>query len=472
MNRKKLFTVAASVVLVFALAGPLAAQNPSSWRSSVTDLQTAFREVSKQVLPEVVEIDVVNVVERQTVNPFEFFFNFPFGPQQGPQAPSQPKQQYKQEGLGSGVIVEKRDKTVYILTNNHVVQGADEINISLYDGRKFTGELVGTDPLKDLALVSFETREDIPIAKLGDSDSMQVGDWVLAIGNPYGLESTVTAGIVSARGRNVSPGDQSFTDYIQTDAAINPGNSGGALVNLNGEVIGINTWIASKNGGNVGLGFAIPINNARRAINEFIETGSVQYAWLGVNMGDPTPLILEEMGLKDKQGAFVFNLYSDSPAMEGGILPGDLITRFGNTAITNSNDLSRAVATFSPGQNVSVDVIRDGRELSLNIRLDVRTIENQEIKPALWPGFSVVPLNKELQEQLRLPRNAGNVIIGAVAQDSPAAALGIRSGDVVRSINRRSVRNLQQFYEMISEGDSISLRVLRGDQELTFTLNK
>jgi S1-C subfamily serine protease len=230
------------------------------------DLQNAFRQVSQKVLPVVVEIDVVNIIERKTINPFEYFFRFPGTPNN---VEPQQTQKFRQEGLGSGVIVERRGKKVYILTNNHVVGEADEIKVNLYDGRSFPAKLVGKDPLKDLALISIETKEDVPIATMGNSDDVYVGDWVLAIGNPLGFESTVTAGIISAKGRSGT--GQSFTDYIQTDAAINPGNSGGALVNLKGEVIGINTFIASNSGGNIGLGFAIPINNARRAIDDFIE---------------------------------------------------------------------------------------------------------------------------------------------------------------------------------------------------------
>jgi serine protease Do len=263
-----------------------------------------------------------------------------------------------------------------------------------------------------------------------------------------------------------------YTDYIQTDAAINRGNSGGALVNLEGEVVGINTWIASTSGGSIGLGFAIPINNARRAIDEFIEKGSVDYAWLGVNMGDPGEAVMEEMDLGTRNGAFIFNVYGKSPAMKGGIQPGDLIVSLGGRTIENSNDLSRTVAALVPGEQVSVKVVREGRDTNLNVTLDVRTIEREGLKVTVWPGFSAVPVTQEIREQMRIPRNAGNILIGGVVDDSPASALGLQSGDVIKSINRRNVRNLKHFYELINENENLAMKVVRQGNELEYTLSK
>jgi S1-C subfamily serine protease len=299
---------------------------------------------------------------------------------------------------------------------------------------------------------------------------MWVGDWVLAIGNPLGFESTVTAGIVSAKGRNAN--GQNFTDYIQTDASINQGNSGGALVNLNGEVIGINTFIASTSGGNIGLGFAIPINNARRAIDDFIEKGSVDYAWLGVNMGDLNDILAEELDLDGKSGAFIYNVYGESPAMKGDIRPGDLVTRMAGRTIEDSDDLSRTVASLTPEESVAVTLIRDGRTVNITITLAVRTIERDGMKVNVWPGFSAVPVTSELRDQMRIPRNAGNVLIGGVVEDSPASALGLRSGDVIKTINRRSVRNLKHFYELVNSEERIELKITRQGNELEFTLSK
>jgi Do/DeqQ family serine protease len=460
------FIIALGILLtvsVFFAAAPLNAQS----RNAALELQNAFREVSSEVLPVVVQVNTVNVIERRTVNPFEFFFRFPNSPNQ-PEAPH--TQSFRQKGLGSGVIVERRGDHVYILTNNHVVEAADEIEVNLNDGRKFTAELVGGDPLRDLALISIDTEDELPIAKLGNSDDVWVGDWVLAIGNPLGFESTVTAGIISAKGRNAE--GQNFTDYLQTDASINPGNSGGALVNLNGEVIGINSFIASTSGGNIGLGFAIPINNARRAIDDFIDKGSVEYAWLGVNMGDLNDILAEELDLEGKSGAFIYNVYGESPAMKSNIRPGDLIISMAGRSIEDSDDLSRTVSSLLPDQKVPVTLIRDGQTMNLNIQLAVRTIERDGVNVNVWPGFSAVPVTSDLRDQMRIPRNAGNVLIGGVVEGSPASALGLRSGDVIKAINRHNVRNLQHFYELVNSGDRLELKITRQGNDLEFILNK
>jgi Do/DeqQ family serine protease len=455
-----------SILVILAMALfplPLSAQS----RDAARELQNAFREVSSEVLPVVVEVNTVNIVERRSVNPFEFFFRSPNSP--GGNEPFQ-NEQFRQQGLGSGVIVERRGNTIYVLTNNHVVEGADEIEVNLNDGRTFDAEMIGGDPLRDLALVAFDTREDVPVARLGDSDEVWVGDWVLAVGNPLGFESTVTAGIISAKGRRAQ--GQSFTDYLQTDASINRGNSGGALVNLDGEVIGINTFIASNSGGSIGLGFAIPINNARRAIDDFISKGSVEYAWLGVNMGDLNDTIAEELQIEDRAGAFIYNVYGESPAMEGGILPGDLIISMAGRTVEDSDDLSRTVASLSPGEEVPVRLIRNGNTVSINIPLAVRTIERDGMKVNVWPGFSVVPVTSDIRDQMRIPRNAGNVLIGGVVNDSAASALGLRSGDVIKSINRRNVRDLKDFYDRINTDDRLEIKVVRQGHELEFILNK
>jgi serine protease Do len=458
-------SAAALVTTLFLSAAilPLSAQSGNA----ALDLQNSFRKVSAAVLPVVVEVDTVNIVERRTMNPFEFFFQFPNTPRQ-PESP--PLQPFRQEGLGSGVIVERRGDKVYVLTNNHVVEGAEEIKLNLNDGRTFAGELVGGDPLRDLALVSFETKENVPVAKLGNSDDVWVGDWVLAVGNPLGFESTVTAGIISAKGRNAS--GQNFTDYLQTDAAINRGNSGGALVNLNGEVIGINTFIASNSGGSIGLGFAIPINNARRAIDDFIRKGSVEYAWLGVNMGDLNKNLATELGLENQRGAFIYNVYADSPAMSGDIRPGDLITRLAGRTVESSDDLSRTVASLEPGAVTPVTLIRNGETRNISITMAVRTIEKEGGKVRVWPGFSAVPVTTEIRDQMRIPKTAGNVLIGGVVEGSTSSSLGLRSGDVIKSINNKPVRDIRHFYELVNADKRIELKITRQGEDLAFVLNK
>jgi Do/DeqQ family serine protease len=469
-NKKQRVTILLiSFTLLFSLT-PLWSET-NNWYDTAHALQQAFRNVSSETLPVVVEIDVTQYVERRNTQftMEQFFFGTPF---EQPEDQQNNTQTYEQQSLGSGVIVEQRGRKVYILTNNHVVGNADKISISLYDDRTYEAELVGSDPNKDLALISIETTEKMPVAKLGDSDNLQVGDWVLAVGNPMGFESTVTQGIISAKSRREGPDNTGFTDYIQTDAAINQGNSGGALVNLDGEVVGINTWIVSQTGGSIGLGFAIPINNAKQAIDDFITKGSVDYGWLGVHMGTLSDNLAESMNLAGKEGAFVFNVYQNSPAMEGGIKPGDLITSVDGRVIKTQNDLINTIANDSPGTRADVTLIRNGKELQTEIVLGLRkdlTAAGTKITP--WPGFSVAELTADMREQMGLNRNAGNLIIASVVDDSKAAALGLQNGDIIKSINRKSPRTLEDFYNSINSDDDLVIKVNRRGYEFEYTLS-
>jgi serine protease Do len=437
--------------------------------------------VAQQVIPAVVEIDVVDVVKQAVpMNPFEFFFG-PQGPQGQNQTPGQPpkQQEFRQYGLGSGVLVRRDGNTVYVLTNNHVVGQAEEISIKLHDQREFKGKLVGTDPRKDLALVSFETRDAVPIAELGNSESLQVGDWVLAVGNPLGFSSTITSGIVSALGRHAIPGSDlaGFTDYIQTDAAINQGNSGGALVNIYGQVVGINAWIASPSGGNVGLGFAIPINAAKNDIQDFLTKGKVEYGWLGVFIGDLTKDLATELNVGSSaaatQGAFVPNLFKGSPADKAGIEPGDAITAVNGKAVQDANQLMRIVGDLAPGDTVRFTVVREGKQMILTARItareDEQAIADQSKK--IWPGLYVTKLTDDLRKQLNLQSGTGDVVVANVVQGSPAEVGGLRQGDVVQKINNRSVQSLADFYKYLNEGNrDVNFRILRQGVELTIGL--
>lgn len=436
-----------------------------SWRNTVEDFQSAFREVSKQVLPVVVEIEVVEVIQLSGGESPRGFFFWPFG--RGDQNDS--PREFRQNGLGSGVLVERRGETVYVLTNNHVVGTAEEINVKLYDGRSYSARLIGGDPLKDLALVAFDTREEIPLARLGNSERAQVGDWVLAVGNPYGFESTVTAGIVSAVGRKGMPGSRTLTDYIQTDAAINQGNSGGALVNLNGEVIGINTWIASQGGGSVGLGFAIPINNARKAISDFIERGSIQYGWLGVTLTDLNDDIREQMDLPaELKGVMVTNQFVPSPAMEGDLRPGDLIVRLNGQSIGNSDELTRGITALAPGEKAALQVIRNGKVIDLSITIGLRDLETRKERPRLWPGLSVIPLSEDIRRQLNIPKNSGQFVIAGVDDSSS----GLRNGDVIKTVNKKNLKTLREFYDMVNKSDTLNLKVLRQGYEMDLEIRR
>jgi serine protease Do len=364
------------------------------------------------------------------------------------------------------------------LTNNHVVGDATEISVKLHDGRQYDAKLAGRDSRRDLALIILETSDPIPVAALGDSDKMQVGDWAMAVGNPLGFESTITLGIVSAVGRRPMPGmeDGNFTDYIQTDAAINQGNSGGALVNMYGEVIGINTWIASRSGGNVGLGFAIPINNAKRAIDDLVTKGSVEYGWLGVNSGDPSKELRESMGIKTSLGAFVYDVFLDSPAFSAGIQPGDLVLRVGGEEVANSNTLVRLVGNLTPGRTVEFQIIRFGETMNLRVKTAARRAESElgDIAKKAWPGFSAVELTDKIRKDLNLTGDIGRVIIGNVTSGSPADTANLRTGDIVREINGRRITSIVDFYRAINDTDKkeFMLRVHRAGNDFLIGIVK
>ncbi|NBB90303.1 MAG: Do family serine endopeptidase [Spirochaetes bacterium] len=440
-------------------------------RRQALSFQDAFREVARVVAPEVVEVNVVNVVnvERQQ-SPFDFFF----GPDDDGGGDGR---QYRRQGLGSGVIVRRDGRTTYAVTNAHVVSEVDEVSVVLHDDREFDAEIVGSDSRLDLALLSFEAPGDVPVATFGNSNALQVGDWVVAVGNPLGFQSTVTTGIVSALGRSAPQQGgavSNITDFIQTDAAINPGNSGGALANLDGEIIGINTWIASRSGGSVGIGFAIPSNNVEKAVNDFIEEGQVVYGWLGVSIGDANPQlypnIREDMGLGDTSGAMVFNVYSGSPADNDGILPGDFITSANGENVENANQLTRIVGNLSPGQSIDFGLVRYGSERRVSVDITQRRPES-ELEGQLsmiWPGMYVINLNDELRERLDIGRRRSGVVVRVAVEGSPAAQSGIRQGDLITEVNGRSVESMQDFYRELNERGSRSddLTIVRRGETL------
>jgi serine protease Do len=444
---------------------------------TLEQIQYSFQKVAQEALPVVVEINTIDVITQRiprTQSPWDFFF----GP--SPSPGDSEEREFRQPGLGSGVIVARTDGKVYVLTNNHVAGEAEEISVSLHDGREFKGKLVGADPRRDLAVIMFETREEIPVARLGDSDSMQVGDLVLAVGNPFGFESTITMGIVSAVGRQADTGTSiaSLTDYIQTDASINPGNSGGALVNLRGEVIGINTWIASRTGSSAGLGFAVPINTAKKTVDEILTKGRVEYGWLGVQIVDVDPQRFpdyrEDFKLGDAKGSFVVNIFKGSPAYKAGILPGDYITAIGGRNVKNTGDLTRIVGNLPPGNRYDVSVIREGKEQTFDIRLAIRE-EDKEIAAQsknLWPGMYIASLSPELREQLTIPEQLQGVLVTVVQEGSPAATAGFRQGDVVQEVGGRTIRSSFDFYQALNNasGRNMDTKVFRQNEEIELAL--
>jgi Do/DeqQ family serine protease len=418
---------------------------------SLQSLQNSFRSVSDKVLPVVVMVNVVEIKKQGTPdrNNLPWFYYF-FGQ---PDQENAPEREFRNRGLGSGVIVRKNGKSYYVLTNNHVVGTAEEINVQLHDRREFKAKLVGKDERKDLALLSFDGgNEEIPLAELGDSNSLHVGDWVLAVGNPFGLESTVTAGIVSALGRRGGP-EGNISDFIQTDASINQGNSGGALVNLAGEVVGINTWITSPTGGSIGLGFAIPINNVKKAVEDLISSGSVQYGWLGVSISILSAEMAESLSLPDTKGAFVYHVFKGSPADKGGILPGDFITVLNGKKIVNSDELVLMVGDLPVGNKANFSMIRQGKPLDLTVTIMARQNQQSitEQSKNLWPGLTVIPVNDGIRKELEIPSSARGVVIQSVEPRTPGSLAGLKSGDFISEMNGKPVSGLLDFYGALND---------------------
>ena len=429
-------------------------------------VQTTFNAVAEKVLPSVIELKTVSVRRQQSPGfngiPWEFFF----GPRD--REPSDRDREYRSQGLGSGIIVRNKDGVYYALTNNHVVDDANEITVATKSGKEYPAQLVGKDERKDLAMVSFKTNDSYPLATLGDSDNVTVGNWAIAIGNPLGeqFSFSVTMGIISAVGRTGGPGGN-INDFIQTDAPINQGNSGGPLVNIRGEIIGINTWIASNmsGGGSVGLGFAIPINNVKRSIDEFINTGSTRYGWLGVSLMEPTKETIASMGLENKRGALAAQVFLGSPADKGGIRPGDFITHVNGKEARNTQQLQMIVGDLKPGDNAKFTVVRDKQTKDIQVKIEVRTDQVASDNKKLWPGLIVVPLSDQLRQNMDLDKDAKGLVVIQVVDGSPAHVIGIKSGDRITAVNGVAAADIAAFYKVLRENATAELwfGLLRGD---------
>jgi len=415
----------------------------------IENLQNSFNSVVEQVLPAVVQINVTQTIVQNvpSFGGFPWFFGTP------------ESREYDSESLGSGVMFRREGDTYYVLTNDHVAGEANKIEVVLYDERSFPAELVGTDSRRDIAVISFTTKDrDIQLAPMGNSSDLKVGDWVLAMGSPYGFYSSVTAGIVSALGRSGRE-INNLNDFIQTDASINQGNSGGPLVNIYGDVIGINTWIAAPTGGNIGLGFAIPIDNAKEIVEEILEFGRVRDGWIGVSMIDTYEFdpFFEDMNLKGEEGVFVANVYLDSPAYKGGVRPGDLITSFDGKSVSDTEELSRFISNAQIDTPLGVTVYRSGRELEFQLVLEERKSE-EEIENStdqLWPGAIVQPLNDQARESLNLsPFDKGLLFMfmgGGANTLNPFYIAGLRNYDVITKIDDTKIRNVADFYEALEK---------------------
>lgn len=436
---------------------------------------TAFSEVVKVVSPVVVNISTSKIVERDT-NPFSDLFDDQFFDFMEPH--HKPKK-WKERSLGSGVIVSPDG---YILTNTHVVEKADEIMVTLYDQQNFKGKIIGSDPKTDIAVIKISI-QNLPAIKWGNSDKIQVGEFVLAFGNPYSLSNTVTMGIVSAVGRaNVGIAD--YEDFIQTDAAINPGNSGGPLVNIKGELIGINTAIFSRTGGYQGIGFAVPSNMAQSVMSQLINKGKVTRGWLGITIQNFTPELAREFGLNKSTGALVTEILKGSPAEKAGIKRGDIITEVDGKAVKNVETLRNIIAQSKVGSRIQLQVIRDGKpniftvtitELPQDITQNVPG-EPDEKSPAeenALAGFSVMNLTQEIAKQLDISKDEKGVVIVRVEPYSAAEDAGLKKGDVIQEINKKSIKNIQDFNYIVSnvrKGDTLLLFINRGGNRFYITL--
>ncbi len=429
----------------------------------------SFAEVAERVSPAVVNISTEKTVRTPggrrfrhfqspfgENDPFHDFFERFFG--------NQPPREFKERSLGSGFIINEEG---YIVTNNHVVENADKIKVKLTNGREYEAMIVGRDPKTDIALLKAEDLKLIKALKIGDSDEIKVGQWVVAIGSPFGLEHTVTAGIVSAKGRVIGSGP--YDDFIQTDASINPGNSGGPLVNMSGEVVGINTAIVSRGGGNVGIGFAIPINMARGIINQLQTTGSVTRGWLGVTIQDLTPELAEYYGLEGAKGAIVGEVFEGDPADKAGIQPKDVIVEVKGKTIEDSRDLSRVIAAIKVGEKITIKVLRDGKKRTFRIKIakrtdDKETLARADAEEAGALGMVVSPVTPDLARRFNIPDGGGGIVVVAVDAQSEADKAGIEEGDLVLEINHKQVKTVedyQQYIDDVKEGETISLLIQR-----------
>jgi len=480
MNRKGHYLKKGTMIL-WALVFMIAALGAAAWidppapakaqtAAAMAGTPGSFSELVKKASPSVVNISTVKVVKGRGPMP-----SLPFGPNdpfkdffdrffrdQGPQ-------NFKEQALGSGFII---DKDGYILTNNHVVEKSDEIKVKLADEREMTAKIVGRDPRSDLALIKIDSDKPLIPLPLGDSDQLNVGDWVVAIGNPFGLGNTVTAGIVSAKYRRIGAG--SYDNFIQTDASINPGNSGGPLLNTEGQVIGINTAIFSQSGGSIGIGFAIPINMAKDLLPQ-LKKGKVVRGWLGVMIQKISTDLQEKLKLKEAKGALVSDVTRGGPADKGGIKRGDVIVSFDGKEIKDMSELPYLVAATPVGKVVTVGVIRDGEPLDLSVTIgelkEGKEAEAaEEHKPQL--GMSVEEITPDLARNFGLSESKGLVVV-QVEEGSAASDAGLRPGDVILEVDQKPVKDVNEFnrkVETYKAGDTVLFLIKRQGVTLYLTL--
>lgn len=480
--KKNVFIVVILVILGFLLGGlvfymlggvsaPFLSTPLVSPRvpSQIIETSKAFSEIANSVSPVVVNISTTRVIRRDSQSfPEDPFFKFfePFNESGSPK-------KWKEQGLASGVIVSNDG---YIITNNHVIEDAEDIKVILYDKKSFKGRIIGTDAKTDIAIIKINAN-NLPTVQWGDSERLQVGEFVLAIGNPFGLSHTVTMGIISAIGR-VSVGIADYEDFIQTDAAINPGNSGGPLVNIRGEVIGINTAIFSKTGGYQGIGFAVPSNLVRSVMEQLIKQGKVSRGWLGVSIQRLTPELAQKFGLPDANGALIGDVLKGGPAENAGIKKGDVIVEFNGKKIADADTLKNAVAQSKAGTSVKIKIIRGGKERFLNATVAEYPKETnepyrrpssakEELQREAFAGMQVVEVTKNIAQQLGLDREVKGVVIVRVEAGSPADEARLKKGDVIEEIDNTKIGSMADFNKLASKiktGDTVLLYINRGGQ--------
>jgi serine protease Do len=480
-----LFLLAASAILPHQSHGQvlqnspqnqLAQNNPAIESDAHQPLaaSASYADLVERVAPAVVTVRSEKKVAAQAQNmPLDNEMMRQFFGGQMPQTKQKPQ---IERGLGSGVIVEANGT---ILTNNHVVDGASQVKVDLPDKRTFDAKVVGTDAASDLAVLKIDAK-DLPTLPLGDSDKVRVGDVVLAIGNPLGLRQTVTSGIISAKGRQTGLSDGSFEDFLQTDAPINQGNSGGALVNLNGELVGINSQILSPSGGSIGIGFAIPSNMAKSVTAQLIKDGKVHRGMLGIGIQDVTAALAENFGLKEIRGVIVNSVTSNSPAEKAGLKQGDVITSLNGGAVKDGNELRNKIAQTAPGTEVSIGYLRGGggeqtAKLSLGefqAKTDVSNNNPANVEPTQGKlGLSLEPITPQIAQQLNLKNVSSGLVVGDVQAGSPADEAGIAQGDVILEVNHQPVKTIAEMKAAMEKTNknSVLLLINRNGQTLFVT---
>jgi serine protease Do len=487
---KSLGTIIGAILLFFILAIAMGygtsavgrAESLGNPKASNQEIRLpSFADLVERLKPAVVNIFSTKVVKSRQ---FHRFYN-PFEEKGGPFEEffekyrqffgEVPEQEFRQRSLGSGFIIDSRG---FILTNTHVIENADEIKVRLDNEKEYDAEVVGKDPATDLALIKVKTKENLPTATLGDSEALRVGEWVLAIGNPFGYGHTVTAGIVSALGRIIGAGP--YDDFIQTDASINPGNSGGPLFNVRGEVVGINTAIVASG---QGIGFATPINKAKELLPQ-LKKGEVTRGWLGVGIQEVSNDLAQKFGLREKRGALVSDVFSGEPADKAGIKRGDIILEVGGKPIKNVKELLNIAASLPVGQKSEIKVWRDGKILNFNLIVDKRPEEKKlasrrfkapEQEEEEGPiGIKVAEITPDMAQSLDLPSMEG-VLVKSVKPQSPAGKAGLQQGDIILEINRTPITDLKKYREAMEkhvQSDSLLILLRRGSSSQYLVIKK